>query len=85
MCYVTATELKRNLSYYLKKSETENVYVTKNKKVITVLTKPDLIKYLEVKEYVDKLEVPEPPRNENGNIKSDKELIGEEILEKCGF
>ena len=34
MCYVTATELKNNLSYYLEKSMTEDVYVTKNKKDI---------------------------------------------------
>ena len=34
MCYVTATELKKNLSYYLERSMTEDVYVTKNKKII---------------------------------------------------
>lgn len=40
MCYITATELKENLSKYLELSQTEDVYVTKNNKVITKLTNP---------------------------------------------
>lgn len=40
MCFVTATELKNNLSYYLTKSEKEDVFVTKNGEVITCLTNP---------------------------------------------
>ena len=40
MCYVNATEFKRNLSHYMALSEKEDVYVTKNNKVITVLVNP---------------------------------------------
>ena len=36
MCYVTATELKNNLSLYLEKADAEDVYVTKNNKVIGI-------------------------------------------------
>lgn len=41
MCYVTATELKQNLSHYLELSKNEDVYVTKNNKVISVLVNPE--------------------------------------------
>lgn len=40
MCFVTATELKNNLSYYLAKAEKEDVFVTKNGEIITCLTNP---------------------------------------------
>jgi len=37
---ITATELKENLSKYLTLSITEDVYITKNGKVISKLTNP---------------------------------------------
>ena len=37
---VTATELKENLSKYLKLSMTQDVFITKNGKVISKLTNP---------------------------------------------
>ena len=40
MCYITATELKQNLSHYMELSNTEDVYVTKNGKILTILTSP---------------------------------------------
>ena len=40
MCYITATELKTNLSHYMELSNKEDVYVTKNNKIITVLVSP---------------------------------------------
>lgn len=43
MCYITATELKNNLGHYLELSSKEDVYVTKNGKVITVLTSPETV------------------------------------------
>ena len=73
MCYVTATELKKNLSYYLEKSMNEDVYITKNNKVISVLTNPMLKALLESKMLVDHLEI-------DRDIKmSDKEIIAEAI------
>ena len=37
---ITATELKTNLSKYLSLSATEDVYITRNGKVISKLTNP---------------------------------------------
>ena len=37
---ITATELKENLSKYLLLSEKEDVYITKNGKIIAKLTSP---------------------------------------------
>ena len=40
MRYITATELRKNLGRYMEMSSEEDIYVTKNNKVITVLTSP---------------------------------------------
>lgn len=37
---ITATQLKENLSYYIDLSRTEDVWVTRNGKVVTKLTNP---------------------------------------------
>ena len=37
---ITATELKKNLSKYLLLSATEDIYITRNGKVISKLTNP---------------------------------------------
>lgn len=37
---ITATELKENLSKYLKLSQSEDVYVTTNGRLVTKLTNP---------------------------------------------
>ena len=37
---ITATELKENLSKYLTLSATEDVYITKNGRILTKLTNP---------------------------------------------
>lgn len=38
---ITATELKENLSRYLKLAETEDIYITKNGKVVAKLSNPN--------------------------------------------
>ena len=38
---ITATELKENLSKYLQLSATEDIYITKNGKVISKLSNPN--------------------------------------------
>ena len=80
MCYVTATELKNNLSYYLEKSKEEEVYVTKNKQVISVLINPQLKALYELEKIVKDLDIPEEAKK-----KDYKELIGEAIEEKCAY
>lgn len=80
MCYVTATELKNNLSFYIEKAMEEDVYVTKNNKVVCVLINPQLKALFEAELLVDKLDIPKDAKK-----KSYKELIGEAIEEKCGY
>lgn len=78
MCRVTSTELKNNLSYYLELSNKEDVCVTKNGKVISIITNPRDKNYLEFKklkgcfsDYYDGTDY--------------KDAIGEEIAKKCGY
>ena len=80
MCYVTATELKNNLSYYLEKSKEEDIYVTKNNQVISILINPQLKALYDAERIIKTLDVPEEAKK-----KSYKELIGEAIEEKCGY
>ena len=79
MCYVTATELKKNLSFYLEKSATEDVYVTKNKKVISIMTNPQLKAYFEFKKFVEELDL-----HDDGKI-SDEDIVFEEIMKRWKF
>ena len=78
MCYITATELKNNLSYYLKLSETEDVHVTKNKRVIAVISNP---KAIAIQNFISLRGCLKP--YDDG--KPYKEIIGEEIAKKCGY
>jgi prevent-host-death family protein len=80
MCYVTATELKNNLSLYLEKADVEDVYVTKNNKVVCVLISPQLKALYDAERMIAGLEIPEEAKK-----KEYKELIGEAIEEKCGY
>lgn len=57
MCYVTATELKNNLSHYLKLSKREDVFITKNNKIISVLVNPQLKALYEVCDILNKTEI----------------------------
>ena len=41
MTQVTTTELKNNLGKYLKKSEFEDIYITKNGVIVSVLSNPN--------------------------------------------
>ena len=78
MCYVTATELKKNLSYYLELAKSENVVVTRNNKsLVTIVNTQDiaLANFLQMRHELPKF---------SEDTDYDKE-VGEEILEKCGF
>ena len=80
MCFVTATELKNNLSFYLEKSLEEDVFITKNNKVISMLSNPQLNAYLRLKARLNNLEIKEDLRSKN-----DEDIIAEGILNKCDF
>lgn len=76
MCYVTATELKNNLSYYLEKSMTEDVFITKNKKIISVLSNPQIKALYELKALVKETNI------DHSINMSDKDIIIEAIEKK---
>ncbi len=74
MCYITATEFKNNLGHYMELSSKEDIYVTKNNKVITVLSNPERHKLL----LVDELRGSIGKVDENINY---DEILKKEILE----
>ena len=76
MCYVTATELKNNLSHYLELSANEDVYITKNNKVISVLMNPQLRALLDVEKMIEETEIDYPVE------KRDEDIITEELMKK---
>ena len=79
MCYITATELKNNLGHYLELAQKEDIYVTKNKKVIAVLSNPEdkaLNNFLSLRGILK--------NGETDNLDYD-EIIGQEIMKRCGF
>ena len=73
MCYVTSTDLKKNLSFYLEKSMNEDVYITKNNKVISVLMNPQMKAFLESEKLLETLQIDKDVKM------SDKEIIEEAI------
>ena len=73
MCYATATELKNNLSYYLEKAQYEDVYITKNNKIISVITSPQMKAFLELKAMIENLKI------DDSIDMSDEEIICEAI------
>ena len=78
MCYITATELKQNLGHYLELSKTEDIYVTKNNKIITLLTNPENKStegFLSLKGCMKGFDTGEDY----------DEMIGKEILKRCGY
>lgn len=74
MCRITATELKNNLGKYLELAQTEDVYITKNNRVITVLTNPQEKAFYELMKFRDDLHFEE-------NFDADQALE-EEILKR---
>lgn len=78
MCYITATELKQNLGHYLELSKTEDIYVTKNNKIITLLTNPE-------KKFTEGFLSLKGCMRDFDTGEDYDELIGKEILKKCGY
>ena len=78
MCIITSTELKKNLSYYLKLSEKEEVHVTKNKKVIAIIRNPKSDAFEDFMKLKGCLKVSDKDL-------STEDMIGEEIMKKCGY
>ena len=79
MCYITATELKKNLGHYMELSNKEDVYVTKNNKVITVLTNP------KKKGFEHFFQLRDSFLEEIDEDVDYDEILRKAIMEKCGF
>lgn len=78
MCRVNVTEFRKNIFYYLDLSSKENIHITKNGNVVAVLSKPN-------GSYYDNLVSLCGCLKENDTGEDYDEMIGKEILKKCGF
>ena len=79
MRYISAIEFKKNLDYYIELSKAEDIYVTKDKHIITVLTNPDnyvLDTIAKMKGFL---------QSEEADGKTDEELITDSLMEKYGL
>ena len=78
MCRVNVTDFRKNLSHYIELSSKENIQITSNGKVVAVLSSPDRQYYQTLGELCGCLKTFDTGENY-------EDLIGEEILKKCGF
>lgn len=78
MCYVNVTEFRKNISEYIERSANENINVTKNGTVVAVLTNPD-------RTYYDTLIRLCGCMQDVDTGEDYDEMIGKEILRRCGF
>ena len=75
---ITVDELQNKLDYYLKLSNQEHIYITKDNKVISVLIGPKAMAMIEFLDFPNKLPEIDPDFDYN-------KAIEEEILKRCGF
>lgn len=79
MCYITATEFKKNLGHYIKLCEKEDVFVTKNKKVVAKLSHPSkdaVNNFFQLRDsFMEEI---------NEDVDYD-EILRKAIMEKCGY
>ena len=78
MCYITATEFKKNLGYYLELSQKEPVFISKNGKTISCLSSYED----EAHESFMKLRGCWAPYDDG---KDYDEMLFEEIKKRCTF
>ena len=75
---VNVTDFRNNISHYIELSASEDVHVTKNGEVVSILTSPD-------KEYYQKLVNLCGCLKEYDTGENYKDAIGEEIMRRCGY
>lgn len=78
MCKVNVTELRNNISHYIALCLTEDVQITKNGEVVAVLSNPD-------KKYYQTLVRLCGCLKEYDSGEDYKDMIGEEIMKRCGY
>ena len=79
MCEITATEFKNNLGYYLDLSQKEDILITKNNKPYCVLSNS------KDKALSDFLALRGILKSKETEQLTNDEILGKEILAKCGF
>lgn len=78
MCRVNITEFRRNLSYYIDLCVTEGIQITKNGEVVAVFSSPDSTYFEALTNLCGCLA-------EGDNHSNYDDLIGEEIMRRCGY
>lgn len=78
MCYVNVTEFRNNISHYIELCLAEDVCVTKNGETVAVLSSPD-------KKYYQTLIKLCGCLKEGDTGEDYKDMIGEEIMKRCGY
>lgn len=78
MYYVDVEDFVKNISYYLELCKKEDVQITNNDKVVAVLSGPDKQSYGDLIDLCGSLK-------EHDTGEDYKEIIGNEIWERCGF
>lgn len=76
MCYVSVSEFRNNLLHFLNISKTEDVYITRNGKVVSVLSDPQA-------RAIDELLALRGCLEKYDDGKPYEDMIGEAIEEKC--
>lgn len=79
MVFITATELKGNLGHYLELAKNENIFITKNKQIIAVLSSP------EDKAFDNFMSLQGCLSDSDEKDIDYEKIIGEEILKRCGY
>ena len=78
MCFVNVTDFRNNISHYIERSMNEDIHVTKNGEVVAVLSNPNNSFYQTLVRLCGCLK-------EGDNGESYDDMIGEEILRRCGY
>ena len=78
MCFVNVTEFRNNISHYIELSAKESIHITRNGETVAILSNPDNEYYQTLVNLCGSLK-------DYDNGEDYKELIGEEIMKKCGY
>ena len=76
MYYVDELEFKKNVDIYLEKSQTEDVYITRGKEVVSVLMSRQAHALLEADAFIHTLKI------DKDDNRSDDEVLAEELIKK---
>lgn len=78
MCSVSVSDFRKKIKEYLTTCSKEKVFITSNGKIVAVLSNPDELYYQSLVSLCGCLK-------DNDKGEDYKEMIGEEIMKKCGY